>query len=138
MHPYNFEKIKLKIYYILLLDNNINHFYKIINDNYIIILFISKICALFIILSTILGKYQNEIQIKEIEEIKGNQNSNGYSIHKDIYFHTIEKYIFLKNIYVNCISIQKIKRNVYYLKYYDYERIAYNYNKSISFIANDY
>lgn len=85
-------------------------------------------------------KNQNEIQIEEAEEVKENNNLNIHS-NKD-------KYLFLKNTYINCNSIQEIKKeensilimtskNSYCLKYNEESKAISYYNKLISFIADE-
>ncbi|WP_295158686.1 PH domain-containing protein [uncultured Brachyspira sp.] len=107
-----------------------------------------------------LEKYHNKSEKSEKEEnSKDTQNhnlNNVNSIEKNnINLHrtalhriTKDRYLFLKNRYVNCSSIQEIKReensilimtskNVYYLKYSDDRRALDNYNKLISFITDE-
>ena len=84
-------------------------------------------------------KNQNKIQINETEEVKENNNLNIHS--------NKNKYLFLKNTYINCNSIQEIKKeensilimtskNVYCLKYNEESKAISYYNKLISFIAD--
>lgn len=89
-------------------------------------------------------KNQNEIQIEETEEVKENNNLyNNSNIHSNK-----DKYLFLKNTYINCNSIQEIKKeensilimtskNSYCLKYNEESKAIYHYNKLISFIADE-
>ncbi|MEI0510170.1 PH domain-containing protein [Brachyspira intermedia] len=94
-----------------------------------------------------LEKYnKNEIQIKETEKVKEIQNHNFNNNINPI--ENKDRYLFFKNRYVNCSSIQEIKReentilimtskNVYYFKYNSEERAIDNHNKLISFITNE-
>ena len=93
------------------------------------------------------NKNINEIQIKKIEEVKEIQNHN---LNNNLNKNSIEnkdRYLFFKNRYLNCSSIQEIKReestilimttkNVYYFKYSNEDRAIDNYNKLISFITD--
>ncbi|MEI0559359.1 PH domain-containing protein [Brachyspira intermedia] len=97
-----------------------------------------------------LGKYnnKNEIQIKETEKVREIENQN---LNNNLNKNSIEnkdRYLFFKNRYVNCSSIQEIKReentillmtskNVYYFKYHSEERAIDNHHKLISFITNE-
>lgn len=80
----------------------------------------------------------NQMLKKANAEVKENNNLNIHS-NKD-------KYLFLKNTYINCNSIQEIKKeensiliitskNVYCLKYNEESKAISYYNKLISFIA---
>lgn len=96
-----------------------------------------------------LEKYnKNEIQIKETEKVKEIQNHN---LNNNLNKNSIEnkdRYLFFKNRYVNCSSIQEIKieentilitasKKSYCLKYSDENRALDNYNKLISFITDE-
>ena len=93
------------------------------------------------------NKNINEIQIKETEKVEEIQNHN---LNNNLNKNSIEnkdRYLFFKNRYLNCSSIQEIKReestilimttkNVYYFKYSNEDRAIDNYNKLISFITD--
>ena len=94
------------------------------------------------------NKNINEIQIKETEKVEEIQNHN---LNNNLNKNSIEnkdRYLFFKNRYLNCSSIQEIKieentilitasKKSYCLKYSDENRALDNYNKLISFITDE-
>lgn len=92
-----------------------------------------------------LEKYKKEEQYSDAEKTKENQNIDLPSNRLD---KTKERYLFFKNIYINCSSIQEIKKeentiliitskNTYYLKYDSESSSLNNYNRLISFVTDE-